>query len=633
MLLPSLAPALAPVLPGLAALVQGIQAQPELRAYLRADITPRSPAEVALLAGFLLPAHQGISLPAVLGQILDWLAAGPAQVLPLLRGSYGWLRQASSRDARLRALLPLVASHLRAVEQATAQPPPPATGSAGVLPSETAAPPSQLDRISPQQEPVPAPEPTPEVPPHPDAQGELPEARVQDADPAQIPELETPAEGPAPLVEGPSLLPPTSEHFTPADREVPPDPELPPPAGETLILPEAEAAYLAQMAGDPAGRQRLLQHLATHGSFPPEAQLLSQTGLSQLIAAMVAQDPLGSGRWLGRLIRQAPARHHLGRLLPATMFDRWVATLPALTGSDLLAYFSLLDHLMPEGPTDRVWRQQALLTYLSRHEGRSPDPFSWLDWVLRQAARVDQVTPLQRLARWQTLAQGLPERVRPAGLADILVVLERSLAQRPVSQRPAEGEPPATPPSAEAARETPARKRQPLPGDMAIFVPNAGIVLAWPFLPHFFQQSGLLRPDRKFVDEAAAQRAIHLVQYLVDKRTDAPEEQLVLNKVLCGWPVNEPMVAAIEALPAEIDMAEALIEAARQRWGPLKNASNDGFRGSFFIREGRLSASANGNWKLVVAQRPFDLLLDQLPWNLSMIRLPWMQGLLAVEWR
>ncbi|MEA2985411.1 MAG: hypothetical protein QOD94_1665, partial [Alphaproteobacteria bacterium] len=88
-----------------------------------------------------------------------------------------------------------------------------------------------------------------------------------------------------------------------------------------------------------------------------------------------------------------------------------------------------------------------------------------------------------------------------------------------------------------------------------IYISNAGLILTGPFLPHLLQVLDVLVRDdngRQHVrDYHAASRAVHLLQYLVDGRTDAPEPLLVLNKILCGTPVWAPIARAIEPTDAE----------------------------------------------------------------------------------
>src|SRR5262249_30411311 len=79
----------------------------------------------------------------------------------------------------------------------------------------------------------------------------------------------------------------------------------------------------------------------------------------------------------------------------------------------------------------------------------------------------------------------------------------------------------------------PARAHARLDADAEIWVENAGLVLLWPFLETFFGRLGLLE-ERRFRDEAAAQRAVGLLQYLALGDPAPPELALPLDKVLCG---------------------------------------------------------------------------------------------------
>ena len=64
-------------------------------------------------------------------------------------------------------------------------------------------------------------------------------------------------------------------------------------------------------------------------------------------------------------------------------------------------------------------------------------------------------------------------------------------------------------------------------------VNNAGLVLLTPFLSMYFERLGWLR-DGGFVDELARGRAVFALHRLAGLPTEAPEEQLALNKLLGG---------------------------------------------------------------------------------------------------
>jgi Contractile injection system tape measure protein len=126
--------------------------------------------------------------------------------------------------------------------------------------------------------------------------------------------------------------------------------------------------------------------------------------------------------------------------------------------------------------------------------------------------------------------------------------------------------------------------------------------------------------------------AIYLLHYLATKQTDAPEYELVLPKLLCGWSLNQPVVRGLDLPSAALEEGEKLLQTVINYWEVLKSTSPDGLREGFLQREGKLTRSGDGNWKLQVEQQAIDILLGSLPWGLSMVTLPWMDELLIVEW-
>ena len=163
-----------------------------------------------------------------------------------------------------------------------------------------------------------------------------------------------------------------------------------------------------------------------------------------------------------------------------------------------------------------------------------------------------------------------------------------------------------------------------------IFVPNAGIVLIHPFMSTYLMRVGLTEAG-KFISDEAQHRATHLLQYLVNNAVETPEQEMVLNKLLCGLPIEEPIVSGIEITELEKNTAHELLTAVIQNWEQMKNSSVEGLQGSFLQREGMLSEN-DEEWTLKIEQRTYDLLLQTLPWGLSMIKYPWMNKPLMVEW-
>ncbi len=164
-----------------------------------------------------------------------------------------------------------------------------------------------------------------------------------------------------------------------------------------------------------------------------------------------------------------------------------------------------------------------------------------------------------------------------------------------------------------------------------VYINNAGLVLLAPYLPRYFDMLGLMN-GKEFKDLVAAERGVHLLQYLVNESTDSFEYQLVLNKLLCGVGTGVPICKSIEISDQEKEASESLLQGIIANWPVLKNTSVEGLRESFMQREAHLQLKADA-WHLLVQTKAFDMLLDSLPWGYSTIKLAWMKQPIYVEWR
>lgn len=163
-----------------------------------------------------------------------------------------------------------------------------------------------------------------------------------------------------------------------------------------------------------------------------------------------------------------------------------------------------------------------------------------------------------------------------------------------------------------------------------IYIHNAGLVLLHPFLTTYFGRLAFMEKG-KFLQQEFVFRAVHLLQFLVDDKQKHPEQELVLNKILCGLAIEEPVPAEISFTQHEKDVSMELLQVIPERWEKLKNTSVEGFRMSFLQRDGALTQGED-SWKLRVDQRGYDVLLQTLPWAFGMIKTSWMEKILYVEW-
>jgi len=171
--------------------------------------------------------------------------------------------------------------------------------------------------------------------------------------------------------------------------------------------------------------------------------------------------------------------------------------------------------------------------------------------------------------------------------------------------------------------------------DAPVYVENAGLVLLAAYAQRLFGTLGLLNGN-VFVDAAAQQRAVHSLAYLVSGDCAGDETAWVLNKLLCGLAIADPVPTCADFDAGTRDLLDSLLRAVIEHWKTLGNTSIAGLRESFLQRTGRLSqrdGEHGRNWHLKVEPRAFDVLLDRLPWRYSTIKLPWMTEPLYVEWR
>lgn len=169
-----------------------------------------------------------------------------------------------------------------------------------------------------------------------------------------------------------------------------------------------------------------------------------------------------------------------------------------------------------------------------------------------------------------------------------------------------------------------------LPGE-GLFVTHAGLVLLHPFYRFLFRNTGITK-DHRFAGRAEQEKAVRLLHYIATGNTEAEEHLFAVPKILCAWPLEEPMDTGVQLTGQEIIEASDLLNAAIEQWTILKKTSADGLREGFLQRNGK-TYTKNGSIYFQVEHSAIDMLLDHLPWNLSLIKLPWINEMIRVEWR
>jgi hypothetical protein len=186
----------------------------------------------------------------------------------------------------------------------------------------------------------------------------------------------------------------------------------------------------------------------------------------------------------------------------------------------------------------------------------------------------------------------------------------------------------ARPRAPEAAPPRPERTRR-NGEDEAIYLPGAGAILVHPFLEQLFRERGLL-DGRNFRGLDARTRAVQMIGVITFGSVDVPEHELVLAKVLCGMPLEEPLEPVL--LDDDVVAAcDALVRAVLEHWTALRSSSPEWLRQHFFLREGKLEEVDEGH-RLTIERHAQDVLLARLPWGFGVIDLPWMTDRIFVHW-
>ena len=168
--------------------------------------------------------------------------------------------------------------------------------------------------------------------------------------------------------------------------------------------------------------------------------------------------------------------------------------------------------------------------------------------------------------------------------------------------------------------------------DPVFYLNQAGIVLIAPFLPRLFEMLHLVR-QREWENKEAQKRACGILQYIIfGKEEDTPEHEMVLNKVLAGLSIEEPIPSRWELTQEERETTNSMLEGAKAHWDKLKNTSVEALRQAFLQRPGKLEEKEE-YYLLTMEEKPYDMLLDSVPWNFKMIRFPWMKKRIEVKWR
>ena len=373
----------------------------------------------------------------------------------------------------------------------------------------------------------------------------------------------------------------------------------------------------------------LFSYFVRNGTVPWWADRSDESLLATNLTALIAEAPQRLRSVLHAFRDDEPAWRRIARSYRHDLLDALIA---ALMPSMIAAHPRVLVELgtlveassAARGRAPRAtalaWREESLRV-ATLSAASSTDATAYVDTVARRVARRLGTTYAALRAGGATALTDARQAIVPAAKAASPDAHE-PVARAAVPVNDDTSAHPSMPHSRIDALFTDADE---------VYVENAGLVLLWPFLERFFGRLELLT-ERRFIDDAAAHRAAGLLQYLASGVDDELSEfMLPLNKLLCGIEIDAVFDFAPPMTPEEIDACDALLAAVIHQASVLNDMSLAGFRGSFLLRKGQLSAR-DGHFLLRIERAGYDIVLDRIPWSAAVVKLPWMPVMIQVEW-
>lgn len=344
----------------------------------------------------------------------------------------------------------------------------------------------------------------------------------------------------------------------------------------------------------------------------PTLNSTQQTRLQALFERLLGLKSADLQGYLIAALGETQVVSRLVALVPESVLNRLLALLrepihaPLLRCANIVvdALNLMVQGLGAERTSNIKWRLIFEYLFVEKHEFTPQDFVRVLTEAIAKHGQVSDVSTLRNLVQ-RRLALLLPEasgvRTNPNAVANTVAAGAKTAAQEEAKL------------------------------DEGVPLLNAGMVLAAPYLPRLFSMLKLT-VDGRFVDFYAAERAVHLLQFMVNGYTESAEYQLLLNKLICGIGTSIPISPDVVLSENEKSITEQLLQGMIQNWSTIGKTSISGLRETFLQRPGWISLQEDA-WQLKVQTGTFDMLLDRLPWSFSIIKYAWMDKPVHVTWR
>jgi len=159
-------------------------------------------------------------------------------------------------------------------------------------------------------------------------------------------------------------------------------------------------------------------------------------------------------------------------------------------------------------------------------------------------------------------------------------------------------------------------------------ISNAGLVLAHPFLKHFFTHCNLLDANDQLINP---ELCAHLLHYIATGKTQQAESDMVFEKFLCNIPLTQSINRHIIITDKHKNQANQLLNAINYNWPAMKKSTTALLQYEFLQRPGKMIFK-NDNITITVEHKTQDILFNSLSWGIGLIKLPWKKVLMYANW-
>lgn len=383
---------------------------------------------------------------------------------------------------------------------------------------------------------------------------------------------------------------------------------------------------------DVARRREVMEYYLLQGTLPDRFTALSEQQVMEFMLTYVLESPQRVERILRENAHSPVARKRWSGFSDEVTEALLIAMLPQIQKRHFHAYLILLREVFAQksAPASLVLLSDHAFEYFATAQAADYRMDQYIRSLLKKLDRESKFSAVW-VIEW--LMQGLAEKASPIALSFREVLLAIRQEYEPLSGE----EETEAPESPEEDRQEMIRKaveeKEEEEEDPTIFVNNAGLAIVFSLLPSIFKSMEFLNEKGEFLNDAVRERAIHFLAYLTHQQEQTPEEELVLNKILIGWPLSKSIMKNVPLSEAEKTVAEEVLVEIIDKWPGMDGTSPASFRKSWLQRDGRLEPDSQETYVLRVDQRGFDMLLDRLPWRYGKFEVPWTKSTIRVEWR